>query len=808
MNDQAFAAIVFAAKAALGLVVGVVLYTISRSERLVAGRYLSLGFVAFGAVAAASLMRSPMREAFRFGVSGLLFMALGAVIFLRHRQRHSVLSALLAGSALLLSATQITMGARWAIAPRGGAGMFATIAPAAELLFAIVCCVALAGWYLEASQVRAAAAEPGSVRHGDDVNHTQGLLARAMASVADSVVVVNRELRIEACNEAFAVGFTRNTASAAVGRSLLEVVPPDRLSAWREHLEATLQGTPRQFEVTIAGPRRRAVLDVSMTPIREGEQVSGAVVAGRDITDRVAALAREKQSREHFLRLFEGGSDIIAVVDATGRFTFVSSAVREVLGWSESDLVGEHPVGFVHPEDAVDTEKMVRAAFENSPGRFMVSFRFRTKAGEWRTLEGAGRLERDLDGHGVVAITARDVTERETLRTQLMQRSKLESIGRLAGGVAHDFNNLLTSILASTEMAREALPEGHIAEADLLEVRAAGLRAAELTKQLLAFARRDVSRPRVLDLNVTVRGLASMLQRLLGERVTLSLELAAAPVQVNADRSQLEQVIVNLAVNARDAMPNGGRVTIRTGRHHGMRLDEPREWAMIAVEDSGVGMTEDVRKRIFEPFFTTKEAGRGTGLGLAMCYGIVTRHGGKIEVVSAPGDGTCMQVLLPELERAIADTEPLDPGNDRRAFAGSETLLLVEDDDRVRDVTARLLRRSGYVVHEASGGRAALEQLDVLADCISLVVSDVVMPDMDGTALADTLHQRFPDLPVILTTGYPGDALRRAKLERTETPVLRKPYESAELLGEVRRLLDGIPREGPVLRPDGGSVPL
>lgn len=265
---------------------------------------------------------------------------------------------------------------------------------------------------------------------------------------------------------------------------------------------------------------------------------------------------------------------------------------------------------------------------------------------------------------------------------------------------------------------------------------------------------------------------------------------------------------MNLAVNARDAMPNGGRVTIRTGRHHGMRLDEPREWAMIAVEDSGVGMTEDVRKRIFEPFFTTKEAGRGTGLGLAMCYGIVTRHGGKIEVVSAPGDGTCMQVLLPELERAIADTEPLDPGNDRRAFAGSETLLLVEDDDRVRDVTARLLRRSGYVVHEASGGRAALEQLDVLADCISLVVSDVVMPDMDGTALADTLHQRFPDLPVILTTGYPGDALRRAKLERTETPVLRKPYESAELLGEVRRLLDGIPREGPVLRPDGGSVPL
>ncbi len=786
--------------------------------REVRGRTLVLGMAAASVLAIATTLlsaadlaegalRYALRVSLREGVSGIGFVVLAATVFLTYRRRHTAITGAFAASTAAFGLLELTSGLWGTLTPVTGVSSYPRVSSTAELILSIAAGVSMVAWFLESSQQRARAAESLVERQESDLTRARALMESALETVGDAVAVVNRELKIETCNSVFADQYRANSGHDAIGGHALSGLPPERASVWRAHLEDALRGHRSHFVLPINEHSGRRVLEATLTPIRDGEVVSGAVALVRDISDRIVEQHRALASKEHFLGLIQGGSDVIAVLDIEGRFSFLSPAITEVLGWEEGDLLGQTPAAFIHPEDFSETERMAREAFAGSPPRFTASFRFRTKAGEWRTLEGAGRVNRDLDGKKVVVVNARDVTERETLRTQLMQRNKMESIGRLAGGVAHDFNNLLTSILASAEMASEALAKDHPAASDLMEIRTSGLRAAELTKQLLAFARQDVSRPRRLDLNVVVQELYSMLQRLLGERVSLTLDVHPQPVYVNADRSQLEQVIVNLTVNARDAMPDGGRVSIQTSRQGSNRPDEPRCWAMVEVVDSGLGMSDDVRRRIFEPFFTTKASGRGTGLGLAMCYGIITRHGGKIEVVSAIGQGTHMQILLPEL--ALQETgEPgvLPSEAAAASYAGTETLLLVEDDERVRDVTARLLRRWGYRVHEAAEGESALAQLDRLAPDISLVVSDVVMPGMDGPTLAATVRRRFPDLPVILTTGYPGDSLKRQRLEHTDLTVLRKPYESTELLGEVRRLLDETTRPAPVTTPGARSA--
>ena len=377
---------------------------------------------------------------------------------------------------------------------------------------------------------------------------------------------------------------------------------------------------------------------------------------------------------------------------------------------------------------------------------------------------------------------------------QLRQAQKMEAIGRLAGGVAHDFNNLLTVILGCTQFASESTAPDSPVQADLRQVLQAGNRAKDLTRQLLAFSRQQILSPRAVDVNELVQNLRKMLGRLLGEDVTLQIEAGRDVPTVKADPGQLEQIVMNLVVNARDAMPMGGRLTVATER---VELDASAEsgvvdpagfapgvFAAIRVSDTGSGMSEEVLSQVFDPFFTTKGEGEGTGLGLSTVYGIVKQHEGFLSVDSAVGAGTTFTIYFP-----LASSEGRDPGpgaEDAAALrGGSETILLVEDDHGVRSITSRILRGAGYKVLEADCARNARQIAQEYAAPIDLLISDVVMPGMDGRRLAEELQAQRPDMKVILASGYTGDRLAGYGVEAGGLCFLHKPFEGSALLEKV-----------------------
>jgi nitrogen-specific signal transduction histidine kinase len=389
---------------------------------------------------------------------------------------------------------------------------------------------------------------------------------------------------------------------------------------------------------------------------------------------------------------------------------------------------------------------------------------------------------------------AEDITERRQLEAQFRQTQKMESIGLLAGGVAHDFNNWLTVISGCTELLQEDLAGDTNALELLNEVRHAGERAATLTRQLLAFSRREVVEPRVLDLNGVILDTEKMLRRLLGEDVLLQTSLAPGLSPVLVDAGQWTQVLMNLAVNARDAIPRGGRLTMES---RDITLDEeftrtrpslqPGPYVLLSISDTGAGMTPEVRARIFEPFFTTKEQGRGTGLGLAVVHGIVTQSGGAIEVYSEPGVGTTFRIYLPAVGAVAAAATAMSTGGEIR---GIETVMVVEDEESIRRMTTHALRSHGYVVLQAGDGEEALELLHRHGGTVDLLVTDVVMPRMDGRALAEAMKTMFPKLRILYTSGYTDDAVVRHGILQSEVAFLSKPYTPMALLRRMRQVLD------------------
>jgi hypothetical protein len=399
------------------------------------------------------------------------------------------------------------------------------------------------------------------------------------------------------------------------------------------------------------------------------------------------------------------------------------------------------------------------------------------------------------DVSGLVAVIA-DVTRRRDLEVQLHLTQRLESLGRLAGGIAHDFNNLMTAILGTSQMLIQDLADDARAE-QAMEIREAAQRAATLTKQLLAFSRRQVLQPEVLDLNALVHDLEKMLRRLIGEHVELRTRLAPDLGPVRADPGQLEQVIVNLAINARDAMPSGGTLTIETANTHladpppGEQPQVvPGEYVMVTVSDTGVGMDAATRARVFEPFFTTKERGRGTGLGLATVYGIVKQSGGYIWVTSAAGEGAVFRTYLPRVSGTVAPRHAPSTGTDR-PLNGTETIMVVEDEEPVRSLARRLLTAKGYTVLTAASGPDALAQLAGRSGTVHLLLTDVVMPGMGGRQLAERLRLDRPDIKVLFVSGYSdNDVLERGVVE-PGAPFLPKPFTAEALLLQVRDVLDG-----------------
>jgi two-component system, cell cycle sensor histidine kinase and response regulator CckA len=511
---------------------------------------------------------------------------------------------------------------------------------------------------------------------------------------------------------------------------------------------------------------------------------------------QIYRIRHQLVQREELFRLIsENAADMIAVVDSDGRRLYNSPAYARILGLSNEELQNTSFFDQVHPDDRSVAEQSVKEATAGGQSR-TVQYRMRHKDGSWHMIEsGASAI---LDAHKKVeklVIVNRDVSERRQLEEKFRQAQKMEAVGRLSGGVAHDFNNLLGVIIGYAEYLQENLDPKNALRGSVDEILKAGKRAASLTRQLLAFSRQQVLDPKVLDFNGVVSDMEKMLRRLIGEDIELSTVLSPELGRLKADQGQLEQVVMNLVVNARDAMPQGGKLLIDT---QNMVMDEafvrrypypvqPGPYVCLTVTDSGIGMDAETKARAFEPFFTTKEKGKGTGLGLSTVYGVVKQSGGYIDIYSALGAGTTFKIYLPRVDEAIKTETAALPAT---SFTGNETILLAEDEPSLRTLTRNTLELCGYKVLEAKDGVEALEVSDLHKGPIDLLLTDIVMPGMGGRALAQALTRRRPEIRLAYMSGYTGQAVGSQGPVEPGSVFLLKPFTRELLTRKIREALD------------------
>ncbi len=554
-----------------------------------------------------------------------------------------------------------------------------------------------------------------------------------------------------------------------------------RVEALRAGAEGFLAKPPDEMEL-VAQIRAMARLKAGARARRHQVDELEALVQERTRQLRQEFEERRKveADRELLATAIEQSAETIVVTDPEGRIVYANPAFEEVSGYTVAEAIGRNPrllKSGVHDEAFFRALWITISSGRTWSGRVVN----RRKDGKLYTEDATISPVRDRAGRIASYLAVKkDVTRSLELEAQLLQAQKMESVGRLAGGVAHDFNNILAVILSSVRFAIEAVPEEGTLRSDLLEIEGAGERAAALTRQLLAFSRKQMLQPEVLDLNALVHGLEKMLRRVVGEDVALLLDLAPEPVPVRADPVQLQQVIVNLVVNARDAMPDGGTLTIRT-----RNVEESR--VLLQITDTGTGMDEATQAHLFEPFFTTKEAGKGTGLGLSSAYGIVQQSGGSIRVASQVGKGTTIDVTLPRTGEVSARAQE---GASEGDLSGTETVLVVEDDASVRGIIRRMLAKAGYTVLVAESGAEGLSRCREHEGDIHLVLADVVMPSMNGRAFRELLLRERPDARVLLMSGYTDDALGRKGVLATEVNFIAKPFNANTLLCRVRSILD------------------
>jgi two-component system cell cycle sensor histidine kinase/response regulator CckA len=506
----------------------------------------------------------------------------------------------------------------------------------------------------------------------------------------------------------------------------------------------------------------------------------------RYATERWRAVEALERREEHYRSLIEHSLDLISILNVDGTIRYVSPSHERVLGYPSENLVGQNVFGFIHPDDLAG----VKESFARQDGAASLDCRFRHKDGSWRMLESFGRNLSHVPGVSGLVVNSRDVTDRKRLEEQLHHSQRLEAVGRLAGGVAHDFNNLLMIITGYSQMLLDGMHPGDPARAELEQVVKAAERATDLTRQLLAFSRRQVVRPVILNLNLLVNDMDRMLRRVIGEDIELKANFAPDLKTVRADPGQLEQVVLNIAVNARDAMPNGGKLTLETANlqvtdelasaHPAQKLGH---YATLSMRDTGFGMDAGVLSRLFEPFFTTKE--NGTGLGLSTSYGIIKQSGGDIWVDSKPGQGTTFRIYLP-----VADepADPLEAPRESIVPGGAETILLVEDEDGVRRVVETMLTRHGYNVLSSPSCGDAMALAERYAGPIHLLITDIVMPGMSGRTMAESLIAQRPETKVLYVSGYGGPIE-----SETTTGFLQKPFTTEELARKIRELFPQTP---------------
>ncbi len=556
----------------------------------------------------------------------------------------------------------------------------------------------------------------------------------------------------------------------------------------------------RDLEVAVraAGGQSRQVL-LSAEPLN----LAGAqciLTALYDITERVqaeAALARQAATLREQAHLLDLAFDAILVHDLdTQTVTFWNAGAAAMYGWTEDEVMGQNAHTLLQTHFPLPLPE-IRAVLERE-GQWRGELVHRAKGGEELIVDSRWVVRHDeADRPRSVLEINRDITERKRLEAQLLQSQKMESVGQLAGGIAHDFNNLLTAISGYAELIADALPASVDLHAEVQEIQKAAARATLLTRQLLTFARRQPMAARVIDLNEQIRDLGGLLRRLIGEHIALVAVAAPDLAPVWGDPGQIEQVIVNLAVNARDAMPDGGTLTIETDnvdldpRYARGHLDVPAgQYVMLAVNDTGMGMPPEVQSHIFEPFFTTKPPGEGTGLGLSTCYGIVKQHGGTIWIYSEVGVGTVVKIYLQRYEGGGA-AAPAKSAGSAALPRGTETVLLVEDEEAVRALAARVLRSCGYRVLEAPDGAAALRVAEIHApEVIHLLLTDVVMPQLGGPAVAAQIVTWYPHIRVLFMSGYPGHATIQHGYVDASANMIQKPFTPTTLAQAVRAVLE------------------
>ena len=525
----------------------------------------------------------------------------------------------------------------------------------------------------------------------------------------------------------------------------------------------------------------------------------------KEIDDRRRVEKALGTSEERYRELFENASDIVYTLDLAGRITSLNKAGEQATGYTRAEALTMDIKQIVAPEDLQQVRKMMKQGNDRRGGSPTYDFKIVTKDGRPLVLEVSARpIVQDGKPVGMQGI-ARDVTERKQLEAQFRQAQKMEAVGRLAGGVAHDFNNLLMVVRGYSELSLARLGPHESLRTNLEEIQKAADRAASLTQQLLAFSRQQVLQPKVLDLNTVVTDAEKMLRRLIGEDIEVVAELAPELGPVMSDPGRIEQIILNLAVNGRDAMPQGGRLTLKTSN---VTLDEafarghvgarPGPHVLLAVSDTGTGMDAETRSHVFEPFFTTKGVDKGTGLGLSTVYGIVKQSGGFIRVDSAPGRGTTFEIYLPLVEK-VAAGEEIPSALLAPPPGGTETILVVEDELSVRKLGANFLASSGYTVLEAPDGGAALKVCEKHRGHIHLLMTDLVMPGMSGRELAVRLAGQRPELKVIYVSGYTDDNVVPHGVWEEEIAFLPKPFSLHELAHKVREALES----GEEFRPAG-----
>jgi PAS domain S-box-containing protein len=618
-------------------------------------------------------------------------------------------------------------------------------------------------------------------------------LRTVLNTIPDLVWLKDREGRYLACNHAFE-RLTGHTEAEILGKDDFAFFDRRLAESFRRQDDHAAQaGRPVVNSERVTYPDGSVHdLETIRTPMEDGGGQSGVLGIARDVTETV-------RISEALTRFVSGSPAVIYALRVEGDrlpLVWTSANLVRLTGWSNEEAGGDawwHDN--LHPDDR---ERVVAAhATPYTSEHLILEFRFRRKDGEYVWVRDEKRLLRDAQGRPTEVIGSwSDVTARVQLEEQLRQALKLEAIGRLAGGVAHDFNNILTIIAGNADLLASLLRPAS-AELELLgEIRDAGERAAALTRQLLAFSRSQVLTPEVLDINLAVGRMETMLRRLIGEDIVLTSRLAPAAGCVRVDPGQFEQVLMNLALNARDAMPNGGRLTIETDAVHADEAfcrHRPElavgAYVRLAMVDNGHGMKPEVKARAFEPFFTTKPPRQGTGLGLATVFGIVSQSGGHILVSSEVGVGSRFEIYLPQVQASLVGPE--DGVVAEGTSTGHETILLVEDEESVRRIARLALESRGYKVLGAADGPEAMVLMDRHRDHIAMVLTDLVMPQMSGRELAEALRARRPGLKVLFMSGYVDDALVRHGLSEAQEAFIHKPFSLSALAEKVREVLDG-----------------